>query len=275
MHELAIVILTLDEEVNIAKAVESVGGLAPVFVLDCGSSDHTVSIATAHGAEVLFHPFTSYCAQRNYAIEILRQRYRWIFFLDADEEMTPDLAQEISSTVLRDDIDGAYVRYSLVMLGHELRHGALRGAAVLRLIRAHAARFERSINERIDDRALRTTVLRHEFRHRDAKGLSQWFSKHIRYAQRESEEFLKNKQHRLDWRIDSWKTKAGRVAFARDVYDRLPLLARPLLNFARVMLWGQAWRDGIPGVMYAVMQGLWYPMMVDLFIYEKHQQSSN
>lgn len=264
---LVVVILTKDEEVNVGKAIASVGGRAPVLVLDSGSSDDTVGIAHALGAEVHERPFTDYSTQRNHALDLVKDRFTWVFFLDADEELTPTLWKEIEGCLARDDLDGAYVGYTFHVLGHELRRGGFGGASVLRLMRTARARFRRGINERVDDRQLRTTRLAAKLRHDDHKPLASWFQKHVRYAQREAAEYL-SRRDRDPLEGFSWRTKAGRTVGIRWAYDRLPIFARPFAHCARTICIQHAWRDGLPGVMYAAMQSLWYPMLIDLFIYE-------
>lgn len=272
MNDLAVVILTLNESRNLPKAIASLDGFAPVFVVDSGSTDETIAIARAAGAEIVVHPFQTYADQRNFAIEQLRTRYRWVLFLDADEELTAPLRNEILSTLDREDVDGAYLRYSIVMLGFELKHGAVRNAAVLRLMRTNGPRFCRTVNERVDDRDLRTVTLKHPFVHADMKDLAAWFRKHVTYAERESQEYGRDQAPSADM-TRMLRTKAGRMVIARALYDRMPLFVRPLLNFGRVTVLQHAWRDGIPGLMFAAMQGLWYPMMTDLLIYEKRLRS--
>lgn len=266
MQPLAIIILTLDEEANIAKAIDSVAGLAPVMVVDSGSRDATRQIAQAAGAEVLEHAFTDYASQRNWALEQARPRFRWVFFLDADEELTPPLRDELLRTIAEDRLDGAYVGLTFVVLGRELRHGGFRDASILRLMRPELARFHRGTNERVDDSAMRVGRLAHKLRHDDHKPLAEWFVKHVRYARREA-------RHRLDGNDDalsgfSPRTKAGRAVGVRWVYNKLPLFIRPFLFFSRTVVVQSAWRDGLPGIFYAGMQSLWYPLMIDLFIYE-------
>jgi glycosyltransferase involved in cell wall biosynthesis len=56
------------------------------------------------------HRFEDYSKQRNWALEQVQERFEWIYFLDADEEFTPALWDEVQQTIRRDDIDGAYVR---------------------------------------------------------------------------------------------------------------------------------------------------------------------
>ncbi len=93
MTRLAGVILTLNEETNIRECIDSLRWADEVVVFDSFSTDQTVPLAHEAGARVLQHPFENYGAQRNAALEGIEAE--WVFFLDADERCTPELAAEI------------------------------------------------------------------------------------------------------------------------------------------------------------------------------------
>jgi glycosyltransferase involved in cell wall biosynthesis len=94
MQRLSVIIITYNEEANIARCIASVSGVADeVVVIDSHSTDATVSIATAMGARVVQHPFLGYAKQKNFATT--QATYDWILSLDADEELTPALSQSI------------------------------------------------------------------------------------------------------------------------------------------------------------------------------------
>jgi glycosyltransferase involved in cell wall biosynthesis len=268
MQDLAVVILTLDERPNIEKAIASVGGRAPVVIVDSGSTDGTRDIARAAGAEVHEHAFVDYASQRNWALERVEQRFRWVFFLDADEEITPELWTEIERTIAADDVDGAYVGLTFVVLGRELKHGGFGSAALLRLMRPALARFTRGTNERVDDRNMRTSRLAAKLRHADAKPLAEWFRKHVRYAQREAQHYLDGDDRKRGLEGFGLRTKGARTIGVRWAYNQMPLLVRPFVHFGRTVVGQHAWLDGVPGLVFAGMQSLWYPMMIDLFILE-------
>lgn len=266
---IAVVILTLNEELNLPKALASVAGRCPVVVVDSGSRDGTEAIARAHGAEFVVHPFKDYASQRNWALEQVEGRFAWVFFLDADEELTPKLWRELEATVKREDLDGAYVRLDVRLLGHRMVSGEFSRSKVLRLMRPKVARFGRGINERVDDKQMRVTVLEHRLVHRDARPIGEWFKKHVDYATREAMAYVDGLDRPQRLAEINLRTAAGRVAVLRRVYNKLPLFARPFLNYGRVMLLLGAWRDGLAGVFHAGMHALWYPLLVDLLIYEE------
>lgn len=272
MQELVVIILTLDEEPNLPAALASVGERAPVLVLDSGSKDRTQAIAREAGAELHVRPFDDYASQRNHALELVRDRFRWALFLDADERMTPPLWDEMEGVLPRQDVDGVYIGWVFEVLGHDLRHGSFGIASNLRLMRTEQARFGRATHERVDDRQMRVIRLEHKIRHADAKPLAEWFRKHIKYAQWEARHYVEGTDRQRGLQGFGLRTKAERMVGVRWVYNKLPLFVRPFLHFGRTVVLHSAWRDGIPGMMYAGMQSLWYPMMIDLFIVEEQRR---
>lgn len=97
---LTVIILTRNEALHIARAIRSVQRIADrILVIDSGSTDDTVAIAHAHGAEVLVHPFVTQAKQFNWALEQLPEETDWIFRLDADEIVSPELARSLEQTL--------------------------------------------------------------------------------------------------------------------------------------------------------------------------------
>src|SRR5579863_587117 len=86
-------IVTLNEERNIAQAIESLDCADEIVVGDSGSPDRTREIAARLGARVVEEPWRGYAAQENYAADCAA--HDWILSLDADESLGPELAAEI------------------------------------------------------------------------------------------------------------------------------------------------------------------------------------
>jgi glycosyltransferase involved in cell wall biosynthesis len=97
---LSVVVITHNEEVNIARTLASVqplvaDGKGEIIVVDSGSTDRTVEIAKSFGAKVFIEEWKGYAAQKNSAID--KAAGDWILSLDADEEVTPELAFELEN----------------------------------------------------------------------------------------------------------------------------------------------------------------------------------
>src|SRR4051794_15194449 len=100
----SVLILTLNEERDLPRCLASVGNCDDVVILDSGSTDRTVAIAEQAGARVFVRPFDDFAGQRNHAQREIRFRHPWVFHLDADEQLTPDLIAECRSHATRTDL---------------------------------------------------------------------------------------------------------------------------------------------------------------------------
>lgn len=146
MPTLTIAVLTRNEAQNIPACLESAAFADQVLVVDSASTDGTVELARAAGAEVYLHPdWQGFATQRNRQLE--HARGDWIFFLDADEVITPGLAREIQEAVHRDQ-DRIYdVRWTQVAFGRPLTH-MRKGAGLPRLFpRRQLLCFEGVVHE--------------------------------------------------------------------------------------------------------------------------------
>jgi len=92
---LTVTVITLNEAANIAAALESVAFADEVIVVDSHSTDDTVEVARRCGARVIVRDWPGYIAQKNFAAA--EARHDWILSIDADERVTPQLADEITA----------------------------------------------------------------------------------------------------------------------------------------------------------------------------------
>ncbi len=155
---LSVVIITHNEESNLARTLASVqslvvDGRGEIVVVDSGSTDRTVEIAKSHGAKVFVEEWKGYAAQKNSAIA--KAAGDWILSLDADEEMDRDLASEIAAriptganSVGHEKETGYWIARKNYFLGRRIRHGGYWPDPKLRLFRRGMARFEeRAVHE--------------------------------------------------------------------------------------------------------------------------------
>lgn len=263
---LAVVVLTLNEEVNLPRALASVVGWTDeLIVVDSGSTDATVEIARRHGCKVFVVPFENYGTQRNAAIELARDFADWILFLDADESVPQELKDEID-VVLKatTHVDGYFVRFRMIWSGKWIRHGYYPNW-ILRLVRANKVRCEdRSVNERLQiDGAIGR--LTNDLIHEDRKGIGEWVSKHNRYAAREALEALESERKQSQARGNLLGTQPERSRWLRvEIWDRLPPIARSFVYFGYRYILRGGFLDGVAGLTFHFMHGLWYPMLIDL-----------
>lgn len=261
----AVIILTFNEELNLPYALASVRGWArEVFVLDSFSSDRTVELAVADGCTVVQHRFVDYGSQRNFALSELPITAEWVFFLDADERLSDGLKREITAKIAEVPREnGFFVRFRLLWMGKWIRHGYY-GAWLLRLFRHGHARCEaRAANEHvIVDGEL--GHLHHDILHEDHNGLTRWIEKHNAYATKEAEALLlEPPEGELDARLLGTQTQRKRWIKLR-LWNRLPPIARPLVYFGYRYVLRGGFLDGPEGLSYHMLQGLWLWLLVDL-----------
>jgi glycosyltransferase involved in cell wall biosynthesis len=118
----SLLVLTYNEADNIARCLDSVPFAQEKLVVDCGSTDATVEIASAHGARVVHQPWLGFGPQRRTATKLAR--YPWILFLDADEWLSSELASEMAlrlPQLMSTELAGAFLRRSAWFMGARMR----------------------------------------------------------------------------------------------------------------------------------------------------------
>jgi glycosyltransferase involved in cell wall biosynthesis len=123
----SVVVLTKNEERNLGPCLESVRDWAEaLFVVDSGSADGTVALAESLGARVSVHPFDGHTRQWRWALSTLPIETPWVLGLDADQRVTPELAESIVAAIAGADAEslaGAFVNRRQIFRGRWIRHG--------------------------------------------------------------------------------------------------------------------------------------------------------
>ncbi|HLP84462.1 MAG TPA: glycosyltransferase family 2 protein, partial [Phycisphaerales bacterium] len=191
-----VIIPTFNEEANLPYAIESVKGWADaVFVVDSESTDSTREIAQQHGATVVVQPWLGYARQKNWALTNLPITTEWVFILDADEAITPQLRDEILMIARGDpalqSVTGYYVNRLTYFLGKPIKHCGYFPSYNLRLFKRGKARYEeREVHEHmIVDGP--TSRMRNLMLHEDRRGLEHLIAKHNRYSTLEARELTR------------------------------------------------------------------------------------
>ena len=131
---LSIAIVALNEEANLGRVLESVRWANEIVVVDSGSTDRTCDIAREYGARVIHEPWRGYTGQKNYALELCTKD--WILSLDADEEVSPELADDIKQVLANSGpLDGYSIPRKNLFLGRWMKHGGFYPDPKLRLFR--------------------------------------------------------------------------------------------------------------------------------------------
>jgi glycosyltransferase involved in cell wall biosynthesis len=251
---ISVVVLTRDEEANIRRCLDSVAWADQVVVLDSGSSDATVAIARSFGADVLTQSWLGYSAQRDYALRLAEIRHDWVYFVDADEWVSPPLASEIAMQLRSPSCAGFAHRLRLVFQGTWIRHcGWYSASLVVRLVDRRYTKFNGDVfGERacVDGPVHR---LRNDIVDEDLKGLASWLHKHVRYARLEAERRgrptpLAERMRRIR-RRDSTDTRPLVRTLLKDViFPSVP--GKPLALFMYMYLVRLGFLDGRAGLRF-------------------------
>lgn len=266
--DVAVVILTFNEEKNIASALESVQGWArQIFVVDSFSSDRTEEVAAQFECTFVKNKFENYAKQRNFALEHLDICCEWVLFLDADEWVPVALKNEISELIKKNPKEnGFFLKWRLVWMGRWIRRGYY-PTWILRFFRYGKARCEdRAVNEHLVVDGI-TGHLSEDFIHEDKKGVSDWVAKHNGYAEREALELFNSRDTQGYMEIDAslFGSQAQRKRWLRYfVWNKMPPLVRPFFYFFyRYFLMG-GFLEGRAAFVYHFLQALWYPLLIDI-----------
>ncbi len=264
----AVVVLTYNEEANIAQALDSVVNWANgIFILDSFSSDRTIEIARQYKCHIAQNEFENYAKQRNFALDNLPINSEWVFFLDADEWLPDALKSEISAVIAsRPENNGYYIKRRLIWMGRWIRRGYY-PSWILRLFRLGKGRCEdRAVNEHMIVQG-KTGQLRNDFMHMDKKGVSEWIAKHNRYATREARALFGGRAGTNYREIDArvFGSQSERKRWLRyKIWNRLPPMVRPFLYFSYRYLLTGGFLDGKEAFVYHFLQALWFPILIDI-----------
>lgn len=263
---ISILILTLNEEANIKACIESVSWSDDIVILDSGSKDATAEIARNAGTRIVTRSFDNWASHQNWAVANIDFRHNWVFYLDADERMTPELAAEIQAIASDsgESRKGFYCGRINYFMGRPITR-CYPPVPILRFFQPNHVRYERLVNPiaRVEGP---TGSLSNRFIHYNfSKGLTEWFDKHNRYAQSEAIEAtkaLKSSDHSIS--ILSSDKALRRVAI-KNASLKMPM--RPILKFFYLYLFRLGLLDGRPGLSYCILQSI-YEYMIDLKIRE-------
>lgn len=271
MCSLAVVILTMNEEKHLDRALRSVADIADqIFVIDSFSTDQTVAIAERHNALVLQNPFLNQAKQFQWALDNAPIKSDWVMRLDADEYIEADLVYEINSKLpmLAPSITGVNLKRKLVFMERLLKHGGRGKLVMLRIWRRGFGRVEdRWMDEHIFVRSGHTVTFFGGFVDHNLNDLSYFTDKHNKYATREAVEILNQRLGFMPESLALSKFSTSRQAsikraIKQKIYNRIPfeLSALTYFLYRYVLLLG--FLDGKEGLIYNVLQGLWYRFLV-------------
>jgi glycosyltransferase involved in cell wall biosynthesis len=231
----AAVVITKDEERNIAACLESVRWADERIVVDAESRDRTVEIARQHGAQVHVRPWPGYGPQKNFGME--RATAEWILIVDADERITPALREEIQATLKAGppaEIAGYEIPRRNFFYGRWMQGGGMYPDRQLRLFRRAAGRYDDTrLHENLRLRG-RIERLRHPMDHDSMPTIGAHVRKMMRYTTLGAQEKLES----------------------RSTVTATEIAGHHLGTIAKTYLLRRGYRDGVHGVVAALFAGM-------------------
>ena len=231
---LTVVVLTKNEEDNIVDCLKSVTLWADeVIVVDDGSTDKTVKLATQLQARVIHRKMENEGVHRNWAID--QARNKWVLSLDADEMVMPELAEAIAAQIVKEGC----VAYSIPLRNYIgdywVRHSGWYPARKLRLFHKDHFKYEEAeVHPRV--------IL-------DGKeGLMHADIIHKGYP--DFEHFMGSVNRQTTLEAKKWLRTGQKITIGR-------VVRRALDRFFRVYFKGRAFKDGLVGFMIAYIASLY------------------
>ncbi|MGB4793353.1 MAG: glycosyltransferase family 2 protein [Lactococcus chungangensis] len=281
MVDLTVIILTKNEENNLLKCIESFKGIVKRFVIvDSFSTDGTKKICENLSGIVNLsfyeNNFIDHATQLNWGLNNTSINTEWTMRIDADEEITPELVEEIEKKLpnLEENIKGIILKRRVYFMGKWIKHGGKYPELLLRIFRTGFGICEQKI---MDEHMVLlegiTTTFNYDIIDNNNKDLDWWTNKHNWYSNKEVLDYQKKvlAENNVDDLINGNHNngQATRKRFIKNNgYYKLPLFFRSHIYFIYRYYFRFGFLDGIEGKIYHFLQAYWYRFLVDAKIYE-------
>jgi glycosyltransferase involved in cell wall biosynthesis len=271
MMSLSILILTLNEECNLADCIRSVSEADDIVVLDSFSSDRTVKIAEEMGARVVQRRFDNYAAQRNAGLNEVSYKHSWVLMVDADERVTPELWAEMRAAIRTAEptVSMFHMRRKDYWFRRWIRRSSGYPTWFGRLVRVGHVTVEREINEQYvahgESRFLKEHLLHYPFN----KKVAYWLERHNRYSSMEANALVGERRENIVLQGLWSTTPIVRRKTMKQIAYRLP--GRPLWVFLYLCVVRGGFLDGRAGLRYCILRAI-YEYMIDLKVKEQLEE---
>ncbi|TZF86219.1 glycosyltransferase family 2 protein (plasmid) [Pedobacter sp. BS3] len=282
MPDFSFIILAYNEEIHLPRLFKSIKGLnADIFVLDSGSTDATPAICEQYGAKIAVHPFENHPKQWDVALKTFPVSTPWVIGLDADQVVTPELYQQLSTfgDAQYQGVNGIYFNRKNFFKGSWIKYGGYYPKYLLKMFRYGIGYSD--LNENMDHRFVvpgnsiiwkQGHILEENLKENE---ISFWINKHNRYsdlvAHEEIERLQKLRTQTIRPRLMG--SPDERIAWLKQIWWRLPRFIRPFLYFTYRMVFQLGILDGKNGILFHFLQGFWFRLIVDVKIEELLQES--
>jgi glycosyltransferase involved in cell wall biosynthesis len=261
----SVIIPVRNEALNLPRCLKSLRGVGEVYVVDSHSTDETVDIALSYGAKVIQFDYQGgWPKKRQWAMDTLQLTYDWILMVDADEALTPQLADEILRAIQDQRFEGYYIDLRMYFLGRELRHGGV-NLQKLSLFRRGKGHFECRLKDQdismcdmeVHEHMVvqgKAAKLRNPLLHHNYESLSRFIQKHNEYSNWEAQVLLKLQPSIEELVPSLFGKQAQRRRWLKTKLFRVP--GSPVLLFLYCYFFRAGFLDGAPGLIYCGFQAV-------------------
>ena len=261
----SVIIPVRNEARNLPRCLQSLREVGEVYIIDSQSTDATQEIAESFGANVIqFHYQGGWPKKRQWAMDTLPLANDWVFLIDADEVLTPQLSTEIRQAIENPEFDGYHIALRMYFLGRVLRHS---GASFykLSLFRRGKGRYECRLKDQdasmadmeVHEHVVvsgKTGTLANPLIHHNVDSLSRYIQKHDEYSNWESRVWLQGDMSFEDLPPNLFGTQAQRRRWLKKRLLGLPGSPVALFLYRYILRFG--FLDGVPGLIYCVLQSV-------------------
>lgn len=279
----SVLIPVRNEQRNIVECIRHVRWAQHIAVIDSQSSDDTIPLAQAMGAEVYqFHySKAGWPKKKNWALEHIPWRTPWVLIMDADEHMTPELTEEVRQVVTGQAPDGNgcgdgyWLNRRFIFMNRWIRHCGYYPSWNIRLFKHAVGRYERigtlgdtgSGDNEVHEHVVLSTgdagYLKNDFLHYAYPDIATWVEKHNRYSTWEAHAMDAGDAGDVEPSLFGGPIERRRWLKSRS--RRLPF--RPTLRFLYAYLVKGGILDGYPGFVFCRLLGFYEFLSV-----AKHQE---
>lgn len=269
----SIFIQTLNEEDNLPSCLDSVSWCDDIVVLDSLSTDGTKQICEDRGCRFFERAYDGRGPHQNWAMENIDFKHKWVFYLDADEHMTPELRAEIEA--IADDENERRVAFYCgrrnIFMGKWLKR-AMPPGQIMRFFQPRHIRFARLANPTPTIDGEHGYLKQHFIHYNFSKGLTEWFQRHNRYSSYEATETVKAlRENPVNLSDLVARDRIKRRYALKNLSFRMP--GRPLLKFIYMYFLKLGLLDGRAGLTYCTLQAIYeYQIVLKVREIKRHER---